>query len=80
MNKKKAIVETLLGKIQARSSKLYEDVNSEIWSFEEPKEEQDFEVKVDDEEIVKSSEESEPEDVYKALDVILDAGKEDELV
>lgn len=79
MNKKKAIVETLLGKIQARSSKLYEDVNSEIWSFEEPKEEQDFEVKVDDEEIIKSSEESEPEEV-KALDVILDAGKEDELV
>lgn len=80
MNKKKAIVETLLGKIQARSSKLYEDVNSEIWNFKEPKEEQDFEIKVDDEEIIKPVEESEPEEEVKALDVILDSGKEDELV
>lgn len=69
MDKKKAIVNTLLGKIQARSAKLYEDVNEEIWDFD-PEAEKDCNVSIDGEEV---KEEDDDVEEVKALDVILDA-------
>ena len=68
MDKKKAIVNTLFGKIQARSAKLYEDVNEEIWDFS-PEAEKDAEIKIDGEDLHEDGGEEE----IKALDVILDA-------
>lgn len=69
MNKKQAIVNTLMGKIQARSTKLFEDVNDEVWSFDD-KENKDYDLEIDGDEV--KEEDEEPVEV-KALDVILDA-------
>lgn len=73
MDKKQAIVNTLLGKIQARSKKLYEDVNEEIWDFA-PDADKDYELTIDGEEV---KEDDEPEEKVSALDVILDAPVDD---
>lgn len=69
MDKKKAIVNTLFGKIQARSAKLYEDVNGEIWDFNQNPE-KDYDVSIDGEEVKEDDDDAEE---VKALDVILDA-------
>ena len=69
MDKKKAIVNTLFGKIQARSAKLYEDVNNEVWGFGEEPVEKDYEITVDG----KNVDEDDNVEEVKALDVILDA-------
>ena len=71
--KKQAIVNTLMGKIQARSSKLFEDVNEEIWDFA-PDAEKDYDLTVDGEEV--KEDDDQPEEV-KAIDVILDAPVDD---
>lgn len=55
-----------MGKIQARSTKLFEDVNEEIWDFA-PEAEKDASIELDGEEVKEDGEE------VKALDVILDA-------
>ena len=73
MMKKQAIVNTLMGKIQARSSKLFEDVNEEIWDFA-PDAEKDYDLTVDGEEV--KEDDDQPEEV-KAIDVILDAPVDD---
>ena len=72
MDKKQAIVNTLFGKIQERSKKIFEEVSDEIWNdiiptdeeTEEPTE-KDFDLEVDGEEIEKKPE--------TALDVILNS-------
>ena len=71
MDKKKAIVNTLFGKIQERSAKLFEDVNNEMWDFGEEKPEKDYDLSIDGEE-VKEDDEPEEEKV-SAMDVILDS-------
>ena len=73
MNKKQAIVNTLMGKLQARSKKLFEDVNEEIWDFA-PDAEKDYDLSVDGEDV---KEDDEPEKEITALDVILDAPVDD---
>lgn len=72
MEKKQAIINTLMGKIQARSTKLFEDVNNEVWDFHKD-ENKDCDVEVDGEEIKTVGEDDEPEEKVSALDVILDA-------
>ena len=69
MDKKKAIINTLMGKIQARSTKLFEDVNEEIWDFA-PDAEKDASIELDGEEV---KEDDDDKEEVKALDVILDA-------
>lgn len=73
MNKKKAIVNTLMGKLQRRSAKLFEDVSNEIWN-DIPMEdaEKDYDIEVDGEEI-KSE-----DDTTSAIDVLLGAHDEQE--
>ena len=71
MDKKQAIINTLFGKIQERSKKLFEDVSDEIWNDIVPTDEDtnpevDYTLEVDGEEI-----ETEPETTETALDVIL---------
>lgn len=73
MNKKKAIVNTLLGKLQKRSKALYEDVSSEMWDFEE-KPEKDYKLEIDGDAV---SEDDEENKEVSALDVILDAPVDD---
>ncbi len=68
MDKKQVIFNTLMGKIQNRSKSLFEDVNNEIWDFDDKK---DCDITVDGEEVTTEDEEN-PDEV-KALDVILDA-------
>lgn len=75
MDKKQAIVNTLFGKIQERSKKIFEEVSDEIWNdiiptdeeTEEPTE-KDFDLEVDGEEIEKKPE--------TALDVILNSSNQ----
>ena len=69
MDKKKAIINTLMGKIQSRSSKLFEDVSNEIWNDVPMDAEKDYDLEVDGDEIKEDDDEEE----VKALDVILDA-------
>ena len=71
MDKKKAIVNTLMGKLQHRSAKLFEDVSNEIWN-DIPMEdaEKDYDVEVDGEEIKSEDDET------SAIDVLLAAGEE----
>lgn len=73
MNKKKAILNTLKGKLQSRSAKLFEDVSNEIWN-DIPMEdaEKDYTVEVDGEEI-----KTEEDDDTSAIDIILAAQGED---
>lgn len=74
MNKKKAIVNTLLGKIQARSKAIFEEVSNEVWDFgEEKPAEKDYELEIDGDPV----EEDEEEKESSALDVILDAPVDD---
>lgn len=73
MDKKKAIVNTLMGKLQSRSSKLFEDVSNEIWNDVPAESEKDYDLEVDGEEIKEDGEEQEE----KAIDVILDAPVDD---
>lgn len=68
MDKKKAIINTLMGKLQSRSAKLYEDVSNEIWNDVQPEAEKDYDLEIDGEEI-----KSEDEEMPSAMDVILDA-------
>ena len=70
MDKKKAIINTLMGKLQSRSAKLFEDVSNEIWNDVQPEAEKDYDLEIDGEEI--KTEEDEDEQV-SAMDVILDA-------
>ena len=68
MNKKLAIKNTLLGKLQSRSSKLYEDVNNEIWDMQPKEAEKDYTLEIDG----KPVEEEEPKETeVSAMDVIL---------
>ncbi len=68
MNKKKAIINTLMGKLQSRSAKLYEDVSNEVWNDIPMDDNKDYKLEVDGDEIQEDGEEE-----VKALDVILDA-------
>ena len=68
MNKKKAIINTLMGKLQSRSAKLYEDVSNEFWNDIPMDDNKDYKLEVDGDEIQEDGEEE-----VKALDVILDA-------
>jgi len=70
MDKKKAIINTLMGKLQSRSAKLFEDVSNEIWNDVQPEAEKDYDLEIDGEEI--KTEEDEEEKV-SAMDIILDA-------
>ena len=72
MNKKKAIVNTLMGKLQRRSAKLFEDVSNEIWN-DIPMEdaEKDYDIEVDGDEV-----KAEEDDDASAIDVLLAAGEE----
>jgi hypothetical protein len=71
MDKKKAIVNTLMGKLQSRSKKLFEDVSNEIWN-DIPMEDadKDFDIEVDGEEIKTE------DDDTSAIDVLLGAQEE----
>lgn len=71
MDKKKALINTLLGKIQSRSKKLYEDVSNEIWNDIKPADKVDYDLEIDGEEI--KTEEDEEEKQLSAMDVILDS-------
>lgn len=74
MNKKQAIVNTLFGKIQARSQSLFEDVSNEIWDFgQEKPAEKDYDLEIDGEEV----KEDEEEEKTNALDVILNTPVDD---
>ena len=78
MNKKKAIVNTLLGKIQARSKSIFEDVYNEIWSFNDKPAEKDYDLEIDGDEISENNDEKEEEEEKtSALDVILDSNVDD---
>lgn len=73
MNKKQAIVNTLFGKIQARSQSLFEDVSNEIWDFgQEKPAEKDYDLEIDGEEVKEDEEEK-----TNALDVILNTPVDD---
>lgn len=73
MNKKQAIVNTLFGKIQARSQSLFEDVSNEIWDFgQEKPAEKDYDLEIDGEEVKEDEEEK-----TTALDVILNTPVDD---
>lgn len=73
MDKKKAIVNTLLGKIQARSKAIFEDVSEEIWDFGQEKPvEKDYDLEIDGEEVKEDEEEK-----TNALDVILNSTADD---
>ena len=73
MDKKKAIVNTILGKIQERSKSIFEDVSNEIWDFGEKPAEKDYDLEIDGDEV--KEDEEEPE--VSALDVILSAPVDD---
>lgn len=75
MEKKKAILNTLYGKIQSRSKSLFEDVSSEMWNFGEEPAEKDYDLEVDGEEV--KEDEEEPEEKVSALDLILDSQVDD---
>ena len=71
MDKKQAIINTLYGKIQERSKKLFEDVSDEIWNDiiptdEEAQPEKDYDLEIDGEEIKDDNQD------VTALDVIMD--------
>ena len=51
MNKKKAIINTLMGKLQSRSAKLYEDVSNEVWNDIPMDDNKDYKLEVDGDEI-----------------------------
>lgn len=70
MDKKQAIINTIYGKIQARSKRLFEDVNDEIWAYDEPEDKKDYDLSIDGEDV---KEEDEEPEAPMALDVILDA-------
>ena len=75
MDKKKAIVNTLLGKIQARSKAIFEDVSEEIWDFGQEKPvEKDYDLEIDGEEV---KEDEDEEEKTNALDVILNSTADD---
>lgn len=70
MDKKQAIINTLYGKIQERSKKLFEDVSDEIWNDviptdEEAQPEKDYDLEIDGEEIKDDNQD------VTALDVIM---------
>lgn len=68
MDKKLAIKNTLLGKLQSRSSKLFEDVNNEIWDMQPKEVEKDYTLEIDG----KPVEDEEPKETeVSAMDVIL---------
>lgn len=69
MNKKKAIINTLMGKLQSRSTKLFEDVSNEVWNDIPMDDKKDFDLEVDGDDLKEADDEEE----VKALDVILDA-------
>lgn len=70
MDKKQAIINTLYGKIQERSKKLFEDVSDEIWNDiiptdEEAQPEKDYDLEIDGEEVKDDNHD------VTALDVIM---------
>lgn len=70
MDKKKAIVNTLFGKIQERSKSIFEEVSDEVWDFgEEKPSEKDYDLEIDGEEVKEDNE----EEKTTALDVILNS-------
>jgi hypothetical protein len=76
MDKKAAIVNTLLGKIQARSKAIFEDVSNEMWSFEDDKPaEKDYDLEIDGEEV--KEDEKPVDEKPSAMDVILNAQVDD---
>lgn len=75
MDKKQAIVNTLFGKIQARSKAIFEEVSDEIWDFgEEKPAEKDYDLEIDGEEV---KEDDKEEEKTNALDVILNSTADD---